>query len=61
MKYYHKKEELDLIQRIAYLSERASRLKSLGARMTDQEFKKFEQLSEQINELAEELEKIHGK
>ena len=59
MKLYIKKEELDLIQRIAYLSETAARFKSLGNKMTDVQFKKYSELSEQIYNLAKQLESIH--
>lgn len=59
MKLYEKKEELDLIQRIAYLSETAARFKTLGSKMTDVQFKKYYELSEQIYNLAKQLESIH--
>ena len=60
MKLYMKKEELDLIQRIAYLSETAARFKALGNKMTDVQFKKYDELSEEIYNLSKELEKIHN-
>ena len=60
MKLYTKKEELDLIQRIAYLSETAARFKALGNKMTDVQFKKYSELSEEIYNLSKELEKIHN-
>lgn len=60
MKLYTKKEELDLIQRIAYLSETAAKFASLGLRMTDVQFKKMNELTEQIYNLSKELEKIHN-
>ena len=60
MKLYIKKEELDLIQRIAYLSETAARFKALGNKMTDVQFKKYSELSEEIYNLSKELERIHN-
>ena len=59
VKLYMKKEEIDLIQRIAYLSETAARISSLGKDMTAVQFKKYSELSEQIYTLAKELEEIN--
>ena len=60
MKLYMKKEELDLIQRIAYLSETAARFEVLGKNITDVQFKKLNELTEKIYNLAKELERIHN-
>lgn len=60
MKLYMKKEELDLIQRIAYLSETAARFEALGKNITDIQFKKLNELTEKIYNLAKELERIHN-
>ena len=60
MKLYIKKEELDLIQRIAYLSETAARFEVLGKNITDVQFKKLNELTEKIYNLAKELERIHN-
>ncbi len=59
MKLYMKKEEIDLIQQIAYLSETAARISTLGKNMTAVQFKKFSELSEKIYTLSKELEKIN--
>tara|TARA_Y100000592_G_scaffold97537_1_gene168481 strand:- start:1694 stop:1885 length:192 start_codon:yes stop_codon:yes gene_type:complete len=59
MKLYIKKEELDLIQRIAYLSETKARFETLGNKMTEVQFKKYAELSEEIYNLAKKLEKIN--
>lgn len=59
MKLYTQKEEFELIQRIAQLSEKTVYFTAKGNNMSDEEFDYYFKILSQINILAEQLEKIH--